>query len=575
MVKLVFGHFLPRLLIKTYLIFADGMSVYGIKRYYYAFLLIAVLFSYGVSFTLTNTLVTGTLISILFILGTLITRYYWSKIQLKIMAQQAQRFTNEGRKSGKLVFLSETSIEISPEDIEKMKKDINESGELVLAKIDSNGRAVDFYGVLNFLSLVSEEDFVPKDRFKLNVVLRDNYLLVSKDFEGDKSAFIREWFFLSLLQLEANVPAIWEVDEKRTIIYMNLVPGKSLSELIAEAGGAVRHNDSDMNSGNVPYFQNQLEVDSIARSWSKGILDEDLILELSRQLDLIHSMGVVGVNIKPGNVIISKVDGKPYIVDFHGSRHKRVGNFIWRLLRDRDRLVANRRTGLNLLTEKAVKNHLIKLKKPDYQIDNTVYAPIDFGEGHAIGTFWNVTSGTGRWEQFMKERMPSLKDKRILDLGSNNGCMPLMMLQAGAREVIGIELSHHYVDQSCIVKEIFEWRDLRFYNFKPESGNMLKILDKDYGEFDLVTALCTLYYLKENDMIRLVEHVSHIAPKMVVQAVEGNVGSYKDSDKPRRASVSFLSNILRNNGFEQVSVCDYSVYDSRGCKRPILVGERD
>jgi hypothetical protein len=76
-------------------------------------------------------------------------------------------------------------------------------------------------------------------------------------------------------------------------------------------------------------------------------------------------------------------------------------------------------------------------------------------------------------------------------------------------------------------------------------------------------------------MIRLVEHVSHIAPKMVVQAVEGNVGSYKDSDKPRRASVSFLSNILRNNGFEQVSVCDYSVYDSRGCKRPILVGERD
>ncbi len=575
MVKLVFGHFLPRLFMKTYLIFADGMSVYGIKRYHYGILLIAVLFLFGVSFIVAENLLASILISILFLLGTLMTRYYLNKTQLKIMVHKAQQMMEEGRRSGKLIFLSETSVGIPLDDIAIMKKNMDESGELVLAEIDRNGRAVDFYGVLNFLSLVSEEDFVPKDRFKLNVVLKDHHLLVSKDFEGDKVAFIHEWFFLSLLQLEANVPAVWEVDQDRTVIHMNLVSGKSLNELIVEAGGAVRHNDSDMNSGNGPYFRNQLEVDSIARYWSKGILDKDLILKLSQQLDLIHSKGIVGVNIKPGNVIISKIDGNPYIVDFHSSRHKRVGSFIWRLLRDRDRLVANRRTGLDLLTEKAVKNHLIKLKNPDYQIDNNVYAPIDFGGGHAIGSFWNVTSGTGRWEQFMKKRMPPLEGKRILDLGSNNGCMPLMMLQAGAREVIGVEMSPHYVDQSGIVKEIFEWRDLRFYNFKPESGNMLKILDKDYGEFDLVTALCTLYYLKEDDMIKLVEHVSHIAPKMVVQAVEGNVGSYKDSDKPRRASVSFLSNILRNNGFEQVSVCDYSVYDSRGCKRAILIAERD
>lgn len=517
---------------------------------------------------------TSTTIPILLILGIVITRAYLNQIQLKRMTQQAQRMTEEGQLSGKLVFLSETLAGINPDKIEMMKKDMQEPGELVLAHIDRNGRAVDFYGVLDFLSLVKEKDFVPKDRFKLNVVLRENYLLVSKDFEGDKIAFIREWFFLSLLQLEANVPSIWEVDEKRTIIYMNLVPGKSLSELIAEAGGAVRHNDSDMNSGNGPYFQNQLEVDSIARSWSKGILDEDLILELSRQLDLIHSRGVVGVNIKPGNVIISIIDGKPNLVDFHGARQKRVGSFMWRLLRDRDRLVANRRTGLNLLTEKTVKNNLIELKESDYQIDNNVYAPIDFGGGHSIGAFWNVTSGTGRWEQFMKARMPTLRNKRILDLGSNNGCMPIMMLQAGAREVIGIERSPYYVEQSRIVKKIFEWSDLRSYNFKPESGNMLKILDKDFGEFDLVTALCTLYYLKENDMIRLVKHVSHITSKMVVQAVEGNVGSQEDPDKPRRASVSFLNNLLCNNGFERVNIYDPGVYDPRGCKRPILVGER-
>ncbi|MBH30532.1 MAG: hypothetical protein CMG71_00905 [Candidatus Marinimicrobia bacterium] len=560
---------------KIYLVFAEGISLYGLKRYYYFALAIV-----GVSFFLLCSVfiqktMTSIFVSFLLILGILLIRAYLKKVQLQIMLQQAQHMMEEGRCLDKIKFVTTTSVGITQDDIEMIKKYKDETDEVILAEIDKNGRAFDIFGVLGFLSLVKKEDFIPKDRFKLNVVLKDNYVLVSKSFEGDNVAFIHEWFFLSLLQLEANVPAVWGVDKSRTVIYMNFIQGKSLNEMIAEAGGEVRQSESFMSSKNGNYIRDQLEVDRSARVWGKRILDDDILSELSRQLDLIHSKGIVGVNIKPGNVVISKIDGNPYIVDFHSSRHKHVGTFIWRLLRDRDRLVANRRIGLNLLTEKVVNNHLIKLKNPDYQIDSNVYAPIDFGEGHAIGAFWNVTSGTGRWEQFMKKKMPSLKGKRILDLGSNNGCMPLMMLQAGAHEVIGIELSSHYVNQSNLVKEIFEWRDLTFYNFKPESGNMLKILDKDYGEFDLVTALCTLYYLNENDMIRLVNHISHISHKMVVQAIEGNVGSQENPDKPRRASVGFLINLLRNNGFERVSVSNYDYYDPRGCKRPILIGERD
>ena len=103
---------------------------------------------------------------------------------------------------------------------------------------------------------------------------------------------------------------------------------------------------------------------------------------------------------------------------------------------------------------------------------------------------------------------------------------------------------------------------------------MLDILESDYGSFDLVTALCTLYYLSEDEMAKVVTHVSHLSPKIVIQAVEGKVGAQTDPDKPRRASAEFLGQLLRNNGFSQVSVYEPQTFDPRGTKRPILVGRR-
>ena len=466
-VYLVSGYLIPQLIKKIYLVFDEDISVYGLKRYYYITLAIVAFSIFLLSSIFIQKTMTAIFISVILILSILIIRTYLNRAQLRTMVQQAQDMMEEGRYLGKIKFLTYISAGITEDDIEKIKKDKDEADEVILAEIDQNGRAIDTYGVLGFLSLVEKEDFVPKDRFKLNVILKDHYVLVAKYFEGDNVAFIREWFFLSLLQLEVNVPAVWGVNKSRNIIYMNLVRGKSLNEMIAEAGGEVRQSDSSMSSNNGTYIKNQLKVDKSARVWGKKILDEDLLSELSHQLDLIHSKGVVGVSLKPGNVIVSKINRKPYVVDFHSAKHKRPFSFTWRILRDRDRIVANRRCGLKVLTERMVNKRLQILKLPDEQIDNRVYAPIDFGGGHAIGAFWNVTSGTGRWKHFMREQMPDLKDKRILDLGSNNGCMPLMMLRAGAREVLGIEISHHYVEQSQIIKDVFEWRDLRSYNFLP------------------------------------------------------------------------------------------------------------
>jgi len=102
--------------------------------------------------------------------------------------------------------------------------------------------------------------------------------------------------------------------------------------------------------------------------------------------------------------------------------------------------------------------------------------------GLSVGGFWTTDSGTGRWECVNGPVINHLlSGKRILDLGSNNGIMPVMMLRAGAREVLGVELSPDYADCAQLVRRIFEWRDQRHYQLRMHVGNMLDVLELRLG----------------------------------------------------------------------------------------------
>ena len=107
--------------------------------------------------------------------------------------------------------------------------------------------------------------------------------------------------------------------------------------------------------------------------------------------------------------------------------------------RDADLRAFNERFGRSLLTEADARRTLGRLKAdvpPGYRD----YAPIDFGGGLTIGQVASTDSGTGRWDFFNGAIVgPIVAGKRVLDLGSNNGSMPLMMLRAGASEVVAIE----------------------------------------------------------------------------------------------------------------------------------------
>jgi SAM-dependent methyltransferase len=269
---------------------------------------------------------------------------------------------------------------------------------------------------------------------------------------------------------------------------------------------------------------------------------------------------VVRLSLTFGNVIIGEEDGRPWLIDMEGSeRLPRTSGVSFNYLRDRDREKFNKIYGRSVITESRARQIL------DEHFSNA-YAPVDFGQGLATHGFWTTESGTGRWEYLNgKVVTPLVRGKRVLDLGANNGIMDMVMLRNGARQVVALEFSAEFVAMARQVQTIFEWRDMRKYPFTIHNCDMREMTKTSFGDFDVVTAFCSLYYLEPEDMIAVVRKAANIAPLLIVQAklyarpeVEG---------KGKKSSLEYLASLLRENGYPRLEI-----HSPRGFSRPIIVG---
>jgi SAM-dependent methyltransferase len=238
--------------------------------------------------------------------------------------------------------------------------------------------------------------------------------------------------------------------------------------------------------------------------------------------------------------------------------HRRRGAYYlaWR---DRDRRRFNQRWGTALLTEGAVRERLVAAKA---RISNGYrdYAPIDFGHGLATGPVGPTDSGTGRWDFFNGSVIaPLVAGKRVLDLGCNNGSLTLMMLRAGARDVVAIELSDAIADFARLNARILSWRDARAYRLDVLTGDMRRFLAEDLGRFDVITAFCSLYYLPIEDMARIVRKAAQMGATLVLQANEAVTNLPASTDQLRR--------LMEENGYRSVRT-----HAVTGFARPLLVG---
>ena len=79
-----------------------------------------------------------------------------------------------------------------------------------------------------------------------------------------------------------------------------------------------------------------------------------------------------------------------------------------------------------------------------------------------------------------------------------------MMLRAGAREVVAVEFTPAIAEFARLNARILSWRDVRPYDIQVLTGDMRLFLTEDLGVFEVVTAFCSLYYLPEEDMARII-----------------------------------------------------------------------
>jgi SAM-dependent methyltransferase len=227
--------------------------------------------------------------------------------------------------------------------------------------------------------------------------------------------------------------------------------------------------------------------------------------------------------------------------------------------RDQDRRAFNRHFGASLLTEASARQALDELQA-QVPAGYRDYAPIDFGCGLTIGQIASTDSGTGRWDFFNGKIVgPLVKGKRVLDLGSNNGSLPLMILRAGARDVVALELTPAIAEFARLNARILAWRDMRSYDIEIRTGDMRLFLTEDLGTFDVVTAFCSLYYLPEQDMARIIHKAASMDAVLILQANEAV------DNLP--AKTLELHRLMRDNGYSEISV-----HTPAGFARPLLVG---
>jgi len=448
--------------------------------------------------------------------------------------------------------------------VERLRGGTAPGEPLLLGRFDNDGRVLPAAGELPDLRPVGEDAFAGRYRFDLDLVLLDEQVAVRKGYRGNRAAWLRESSALAAVGGRAGVPALLRADGSSTVVYKSYVPGPTLRDLLVEAGARILTVETAEDGGLAGLSANE----RLEAVWRRGqevlsaALPDGTLARLEQLVEDVHRCGVTGFSLTFGNVVLQRGTGAPWLIDFDAARvHRSTGTLAFRRDRDRDRELFNRVYGTALLTERGARRILADL--------GAAYAPVDLGGGLASRGFWSVDSGTGRWEIVNGPALAGvIEGRRVLDLGSNNGVMPLLMLRHGALEVLGLELSPENVAAAHELQRLFEWRDLRRYAFDVRQSDMRAILTEDLGTWDLVTAFCSLYYLDEDDMLRVLQRALQLAPTVAVQANDAT-RTQAAEDKAQKSSTPYLEALMRRAGWARVRRLSPMSHP-----RVLLVGER-
>lgn len=422
--------------------------------------------------------------------------------------------------------------------------------EIPLAEWDQNNRVVKYIEELDYFddSEVSLKEFKKRERNKIELVVFKNRLSVKKIYEK-KSCMTNELLALQNLINLSFVPKVIHANSGSKTLYMTFLPGKNLGSLLSKKGVTVtmQHNDACRNTSS-----------NISHKTLMSILSIDQIDNLKAKLLKVHQLGVALRDIKYGNIIVNGDDLA--ICDFDAALVAKVNDIELFKARNIDNKRYNELFSTNLPTD----NTLSQFKG---DISPESYAPIYIGKGIGYGEVGSIEFGTGKWH-LIKEHLPDLQGKKIVDLGSNNGNLPLEMLRLGAKHVMGFELNPSVFQLAKRNHDFYEFVDNKRYSFELNNEYMHGVLDKDLTGYDVATSFCSLYYENNQNMAAITLHLSKSVKIFVVQANENT--DEHNGEMLDKSSVKFLQNILSKNGFSRQQVVRFPLYD-----RPMIIAKSD
>ena len=440
-------------------------------------------------------------------------------------------------------------------------------GEIVIADIDQDGFLLSRAGPLEDAATISSEGFMPRRRFDLKVVVREGVLAVRKDFKGSKYAFVRELAALHDLALAGcNVPAVLDFDVDRLTLTVSYVVGGVLREELAKRGAVLRDRDVRPRARGPRSRRRERQKIAQGRRLLDTVVDDVGFADrVFAELRKAHAAGYVLHDFKYGNIIIERDSGAPYLIDFEAARsYPSVTTLTKRFLRDQDYTKFNLHFGADALTHERARR---LMKRTNRQSRGEFYAPVYVEGGLRFGAIWNVDVGYGRWHYLLERNLPPLDGRRVLDLGANNGFNALQMLRRGARQVVTVEMDERAITQAMFLKRLFEWADNVDYDLTCVHDDMDNVPFLDLGRFDLVTGLCSIYYLEDGNIAKLVRFISGITSIFILECNTDRRIERADPQTFEKASVGYTVTTLRDNGFP-----DVTVIAPTGYSRPLVIG---
>lgn len=296
---------------------------------------------------------------------------------------------------------------------------------------------------------------------------------------------------------------------------------------------------------------------------------EERLAAIEHALVAVHQAGYVLDHIDEDSIVFD--GGKPVITNLeHAIPLAGLSRDMSVYLRDLDRNKLNETFGTRLFTAASLR----RSRSPRKAIDSAasaagmgkVYAPIIVRGDIHWGKIWNTDVGTARWNFIMQEHLPIPRGGSVLDLGSNNGFNPLQMLRLGAASAVGVELEKRAIQQGEFLKSVYEWLDNRSYDFRYIHGSFGDLASFGLPRFDVVTALCSLYYLEEQRMHEVMGTIRSLTDVLVLQCNTDRLIDRSSDDTFRKASVEFALDALERAGF-----ANHKLIAPVGYSRPLII----